>query len=94
MVAAGAASVKKPTMLEKRLWILSELLEGESLRPCLQRGAVPWRPGVSIAIAVAGGLAATVLAASGALRMGQGEGRKELQVGAGAQPQRGVCLLG
>jgi hypothetical protein len=39
-------------------YAVMELLEGESLRACLQRGVLPWRQAVSIAIAVAEGLAA------------------------------------
>ena len=37
---------------------VTELLEGETLRKRLEKGAVPWRRAVSIAVAVADGLAA------------------------------------
>jgi eukaryotic-like serine/threonine-protein kinase len=40
-------------------YLVSELLEGETLRVRLDGGALPWRPAVEIAAAVADGLAAT-----------------------------------
>jgi len=39
-------------------WAVTELLEGETLRERLDRGALPWRKAVEIAAAVAEGLAA------------------------------------
>ena len=39
-------------------YAVTELLQGETLRACLARAAVPWRKAVEIAIAVADGIAA------------------------------------
>ena len=39
-------------------YAVTELLEGETLRRCLDRGALPWRKAVEIAAAIADGLAA------------------------------------
>jgi eukaryotic-like serine/threonine-protein kinase len=39
-------------------YVVMELLQGETLRVCLQRSAVPWRRAVEIALAVAEGLVA------------------------------------
>ncbi len=39
-------------------YVVTELLEGETLRACLRRGPLPWRKAVEIAAAVADGLGA------------------------------------
>jgi hypothetical protein len=43
---------------EGRTYVVTELLEGESLRDVVRRGPVPWRKAVELAVPVAEGLAA------------------------------------
>jgi serine/threonine protein kinase len=65
--AHAVAALSHPNILaihdigsdNNQLYIVTELLEGETLRARLERGPLPWRKAVEIAAAIADGLAAT-----------------------------------
>ena len=64
--ARAVAALSHPNILaihdvgdqDGRFFLVTELLEGETLRARLERGALPWRKAVEIATAMADGLAA------------------------------------
>ncbi len=64
--ARSIASLSHPNILdihdvgpsEGRLWFVTELLEGETVKERLENGPIPWRRAVEIAVAISDGLSA------------------------------------